>query len=184
MRIIPNTDLSISRDGLTLLNVGDKAPRRFHINIDGYLIANLPTKGRLSSTGKVVKEKERVHRLVALAYIPNPNNLPQVNHINGVKTDNRADNLEWCTAKHNCNHAQETGLCNEKNHKHSLLLKSKPSSHYSSMRRKARRFSLEQILYIRSKSNIKEERLLLASEFAVKDDAIYRIMTRKSYKDL
>ena len=51
-----------------------------------------------------------VHRLVALAHIPNPENLPEVNHKNGNHADPRKDNLEWVTSRGNKIHAIETGL--------------------------------------------------------------------------
>lgn len=51
-----------------------------------------------------------IHRLVALTYLPNPDNLPEVNHIDGNKLNNRVDNLEWITPTGNRQHAYDTGL--------------------------------------------------------------------------
>ena len=59
---------------------------------------------------KLLGKVHKVHRLIASAFIPNPESKPTVNHINGIKDDNRVENLEWATRSENMQHAFATGL--------------------------------------------------------------------------
>lgn len=98
-----------------------KAYRRWN----GHVYQDHPEKitpGSLSKNGYLVckfsDKLHYVHRIVAECFIENPLNLKDVNHKDGNKQNNAVSNLEWCTRKHNINHAFETGLSHkgEKNH--------------------------------------------------------------------
>jgi predicted transcriptional regulator len=76
------------------------------------LLKNCISKGYNTVTlyKRGVGKNYRVCRLVAKAFIPNPKKLKQVNHKNGIKSDDDVTNLEWCTASKNMKHAYQTGL--------------------------------------------------------------------------
>lgn len=86
----------------------------------------------------------RVNRLVAETFIPNPNNYPQVNHKNEIKTDNRADNLEWCSSSYNINYGDRNNKAGKKiSIKISMWRKEKGSDYSPRERRRVAQYTLD-----------------------------------------
>lgn len=121
--------------------------------------------GYMQHSYKVKGEKNKklyIHRMVAECFVPNINGLKDVNHKNGIKSDNRAENLEWVTKRDNCVHAVEN-----------KLMKSGSDCSYSKLSR-------EQVLEIRE--NLKIKVAALAAKFNVSDSTIYGVRNNKIYK--
>lgn len=98
-----HTNYIITRNA-EVYNIKTGKKLKFGITNVGYYYVNI----QLGKRGNY--KSKTVHRLVAQAYIPNPNNYPVVNHINGNKLDPSVSNLEWCTFSDNNQHAFDTGL--------------------------------------------------------------------------
>lgn len=96
--IIPNTGTKGNSGTQTI----HERIMKLQTNKYGYLYVCLSQNGQ--------QKHHTVHRLVANAFLSNPDNKPQVNHINGIKTDNTINNLEWSTGAENMIHAFKIGL--------------------------------------------------------------------------
>lgn len=79
--------------------IGATKPLKGSCDRDGYM------QVRLSENN--IQFTKKVHRLVALSFLENPNNYPMVNHKNEIRDDNRVDNLEWCSAKYNSHYSAQ-----------------------------------------------------------------------------
>jgi hypothetical protein len=111
-----------------------------------------------------IKKTFKVHRLIANSFIPHVKDKKFVNHINGIKTDNRIENLEWCTILENNLHARKTGLVNDSG-----------CNHVSS------KLTEEQVVFI-IKSSLKLKDL--GNMFNVDFTTIYKVKKRITYKNV
>jgi len=118
-------------------------------------------------------KRHLVHRLVAGAFISNPNERSQVNHINGIRTDNQVENLEWVTASENRLHAWREGL-------QTATALHKDSARKAGYRR--RLFSMDQASDIRESYKAKElNQYELADKYGTSQAVINGIILHKTY---
>lgn len=121
----------------------------------GYFQVNLKVKG--------IRKMKHIHRLIAIAFIPNPENKPHINHIDGNKGNNSMSNLEWCTPQENVRHAYD--ILNVIN--------------------KRRKLSKEDVFYILSLGNFSDKKSLeLSKIFNVSKSCISSIRRRTYYKNI
>ena len=105
-KIIPNYEnYEINECGVIRI-VKTKKIKKQRVGKDNYYKINLYKDGKSKTF--------RVHRLVAELFIPNPNNYPIVNHIDGNSLNNHVQNLEWCTQRHNINHGKRNQIVSQK----------------------------------------------------------------------
>lgn len=122
----------------------------------GYLACELRFQGK--------RGDRAIHRLVARAFVPNPDNKPQINHVDGIKWNACASNLEWVTLEENCQHALKTGL--------RLAGAEHPDA----------KLTNEQIIYVRENpDNLKGHEL--AKKFGITATAISYIQQGKTYRN-
>ena len=117
-----------------------------------------------------------VHRMVAIAFIPNPENKPEVNHKNGIKTANNKTNLEWVTRKENAQHSRDTGLQVNSEKQRAVAKKTGMSCR-----------KLTSVLVKQLRKEYRETKVFqkdLAIKYGISPNVTSKIIRRKSYKEI
>ena len=146
--------------------------KKVFVKDDGYIATTL---------GNGKQSYKYVHRLVAEAFIKNKHNKPQVNHINGIKGDNRAENLEWVTPAENIRHAIDTGLLKYKKKEKEI----KNSKYSLGEEVNGSKLTPEEVIEIRVLWEYREyKQTELADMFNVDPRTINHVITRRQWKHI
>lgn len=155
-------DFEVSNLG-NLRNVKTNTLYKQHLNKTGYMQVCVSLGGR--DNKKVFK----IHKAVAETFIPNPENKPQVNHIDANKTNNNVENLEWVTNLENSHHAKDNGLMKTKRGEENFFAK----------------LTEEDVRYMRNNYIPKDKEFgccALARKFGVSHPTVSRILSGESWK--
>lgn len=137
------------------------------------------------------QKKYAVHRLMCLTFFGENKDKKHVNHKNGVKHDNRIENLEWCTPKENCIHAWETGLSNSNDNVRKIsrekMLRWNSSEegkmHCSNNGKARRKLSKDVVVEIFKRNKEGQSAYSLSKEYPVSKQSILKITRRETYKE-
>lgn len=157
-------NFEISNKG-NLRNVVTGTAYKKYINHQGYY------QVCVSLGSKIDKKVFKMHRCVAESFIPNPDNKPTINHIDGNKLNNNVDNLEWATYAENTQHAYKNGLASAIKGENNYFAK----------------LTNEQVKYIRNNYIFRDKEFgccALAKKFGVNHSKISDVVHYKSYKDV
>lgn len=150
---IPNTTYEAHPSGL-IRRIGKTDPLSPFVSKRGYQLVT------------VEGVRSYVHRIIAAVFVPNPDGKPQVNHKDGNKQNNNAENLEWVTCKENIQHAYATGTAKVGEARHLTKLKSK------------------EVEYIRLLLGIGYTHRCISSVFRVSESCISSIAQGRTWKHL
>lgn len=137
-------------------------------NLGGYIIVGLRCFGPA--------RLERVHRLVAKAFIPNPNEYPDIDHLNMAKSDNRAENLEWVTPSENSKRAWRAGAYKDQTFSFKVSTKGEKNWHA--------KLTDQSVVEIRRMHANGESIRSLAGRFGLVVSSVHRIVRNKTWKHL
>ena len=174
-RKIPIVTVGMEFTGTFKVIVEPERPMTFALNNRGYY-----------SVG-IKKRTHMVHRLVAQAFIPNPCNKPFVNHIDGNKLNNCVDNLEWCTAAENNQHARDTGL-NPQTSGYKIQYKNSSTKKIALANLKDKsKLTPNEVRYVRSVHRPRSKEFsatALALEFGTSVTAMCKIVKGETYREI